>query len=221
MNVDDERWGCSSQRFGTDIRIIGEHRRSSSRGHPAPRRTRRTPGERRGDRRLLVRAGGMVPPPLPHFQGPLRGPLLLPRARRDQPPGPPQYPERLVRRRDNESSRRVDRPQPALAGTRPQGRSRELRRPLREGVRRLAEPARLGREPFPLKEVFQGVRSPGPAPSRTSRWRREAHETPEYPQTETIQNLVAVIHPAARLLHEHALCPPHAVPVNGEDLAGL
>src|SRR5829696_760459 len=163
----------------------------------------------------------MVPPPLPRLARPLRGSLLLPRARRDQPPGPPQHPERLLRRRDNESPRSADPPQSARAATHPQRRSRELRGPLREGVRRLAEPARLGRKPFPLKEVFKGVRSPGPAPSRALRRCREVHQPPEYPQTEPVQDLVRVIHPAAGLLHEQAFCPPHAVLVDGEYLAGL
>ncbi|CAA9524561.1 MAG: hypothetical protein AVDCRST_MAG05-3851, partial [uncultured Rubrobacteraceae bacterium] len=101
-------------------------------GRPAQGRQGRTAGERGGHRPLLVRAGGLGPSDLALGPRPVRGPLLVSGARRDQPQGPPRHAEGPPRREDSRGVRRARRPR--AAGPRLGRGHANLRGPLRQGA---------------------------------------------------------------------------------------
>src|SRR5918998_3305308 len=82
-------------------------------------------------------------------------------------------------------------------------------------------PAYLGRMLLSRQEIWQSVRLVRPPLPHATGERRKVHEPPDHAQAEAVQHLVRVVHPPTSLCDEEPLRLPHAVPIYGEDLAGL
>src|SRR5215203_1474333 len=82
-------------------------------------------------------------------------------------------------------------------------------------------PTQRRRKPPAFQKVSERIRLVGPAPASAAGQGGDVDQASQDPEAEAVYDVVGIFYIAAGFGHEEAAGLPHAVPVDGEGLAGL